>query len=84
MIAECSGVLAVLDGPDVDSGSASEIGSAAALGKPIVGWRSDLRLTGDNEAASVNLQVEYFVASTGGAVFRDLRDALDALAVLVA
>jgi hypothetical protein len=41
-------------------------------------------LTGDNEAASVNLQVEYFVASTGGAVFRDLRDALDALAVLVA
>ena len=39
-------VVAALDGPDVDSGTASEIGYAFARGKTILGYRGDLRLTG--------------------------------------
>jgi nucleoside 2-deoxyribosyltransferase len=72
-------VFAVLDGVDVDSGAAAEIGYAAARGCPIVGWRSDLRLTGDNAAAVVNLQVQYFIEMHGGSVHRELTDAVDAL-----
>src|SRR4051812_4618105 len=41
MIRRATGVLAVLDGDDVDSGTAAEIGYAAALMRPIVGLRTD-------------------------------------------
>jgi len=51
---------------------------------PIVGLRTDWRRTGDNEGCVVNLQVEYFIRSTGGAVFRQLDAAAARLAVLVA
>ncbi len=67
LIDAAAGVLAVLDGTDVDSGTAAEIGYAAARGIPVVGVRLDLRRTGD-EGALVNGQVEHFVARTGGAV----------------
>jgi nucleoside 2-deoxyribosyltransferase len=83
MIEECAGVLAVLDGVDVDSGTAAEIGFAAGLGKPVVGLRTDTRLTGDNAGCAVNLQVEYFIRSSGGAVFTSLPRAVAALARLV-
>lgn len=83
LIRDAAAVLAVLDGPDVDSGTAAEVGFAAALGRPVVGWRSDLRASGDNEATVVNLQVEYFIKVSGGAVFRQLDAAVDALAELV-
>lgn len=36
-------VVACLDGPDVDSGVAFEMGYAHALGKPVVGVRTDFR-----------------------------------------
>jgi nucleoside 2-deoxyribosyltransferase len=36
-------VVAVLDGPDVDSGVAFEMGYAHALGVPVVGLRTDFR-----------------------------------------
>jgi nucleoside 2-deoxyribosyltransferase len=81
LIQRSAGVLAVLDGVDVDSGTAAEIGYAAALGKPVIGWRSDLRQTGDNEATVVNLQVEHFLAAP---VQRDLAAALELLAGAVA
>jgi nucleoside 2-deoxyribosyltransferase len=48
-IDKCDAVLAVLDGVDVDSGTASEIGYAFAKGKPILGYRGDFRLSADNE-----------------------------------
>jgi nucleoside 2-deoxyribosyltransferase len=83
MIRECAGVLAVLDGPDVDSGTAAEIGYAAALQRPVVGLRSDLRVTGDNEATVVNLQVEWFIAESGGRLATDLEDAIAGLAQLI-
>jgi len=72
LIRACDGVVAVLDGVDVDSGTASEIGFAFALGKRIHGLRTDSRLIGDNEGTVVNLQVQYFIEASGGQVVRDL------------
>jgi nucleoside 2-deoxyribosyltransferase len=62
----CDGVVAILDGTDVDSGTAAEIGYAFARGKPILGYRGDFRLSSDNEGATINLQVEYFIRASGG------------------
>lgn len=59
-------VVAALDGPDVDSGTASEIGFAFARGKTIFGYRGDIRRTGENEAALVNMQVQYWIEESGG------------------
>ena len=76
LIRRADGVIAVLDGVDVDSGTAAEIGFAAALGTPVVGWRSDLRTTGDNPQSVVNLQVEHWLT---GPVHRELAAAIDGL-----
>ncbi|MBV8593978.1 MAG: nucleoside 2-deoxyribosyltransferase [Caulobacteraceae bacterium] len=73
-------VLAVLDGPDVDSGVAAEIGYAAALGKRIIGYRGDFRPAGDNVGATVNLQVEYFIRAGGGVIVLALDEIAAALA----
>jgi nucleoside 2-deoxyribosyltransferase len=73
------GVVAVLDGTDVDSGTAAEIGYAFARGKLIVGYRGDFRLSADNEGSTVNLQVEYFIHESGGAIvsrYEDLEPSL--------
>jgi nucleoside 2-deoxyribosyltransferase len=81
LLEEADAVLAVLDGPDVDSGTAAEIGWAAAHGRPVIGLRTDVRLA-DHEAAIVNLQVEDFVVVSGGRLVTTLDDALAALAAL--
>jgi nucleoside 2-deoxyribosyltransferase len=83
LIDEADALLAILDGPDVDSGTAAEIGYAAARGKPIVGVREDLRQTGDNSGVTVNLQVEFFIRSTGGSITRSLEAGLESLASLL-
>lgn len=83
LIRGCAAVLAVLDGPDVDSGTAAEIGYAAACERPVVGLRSDLRLAGDNEAAIVNLQIMHFITESGGRIVTSVDDALAALRVVV-
>jgi nucleoside 2-deoxyribosyltransferase len=77
-------VLAVLDGVDVDSGTAAEIGYAFAKGKPILGYRGDFRLSADNEGAMVNLQVEYFIRQSGGDIVTKVADLGPALAKLKA
>lgn len=41
------GVVAIMDGPDPDSGTAWECGFAYARGKPVVLFRSDFRGSGD-------------------------------------
>jgi len=61
-------VLAILDGVDVDSGTAAEIGYAFARGKRVYGLRTDFRLAGDNIGSTVNLQVQYFIEASGGRV----------------
>jgi nucleoside 2-deoxyribosyltransferase len=83
MIRTADGMLAMLDGSDVDSGTAAEIGYAAALRRPVVGLRSDLRVSGDNEATLVNLQVEWFIRESGGHLTTTLDDALAGLAGVV-
>jgi nucleoside 2-deoxyribosyltransferase len=81
LLAEAAAVLAVLDGPDVDSGTASEIGWAAAHRTTVIGLRSDFRLA-DHEAAPVNLQVEDFVLVSGGRMVASLAEAISALDAL--
>jgi nucleoside 2-deoxyribosyltransferase len=73
-IRRCNMLVAVLDGPDVDSGTASEVGFAYGQGIPIYGIRTDLRRAGENSAAIVNLQVQYWIEASGGAITRDLED----------
>lgn len=48
-------VLAVLDGPDADSGVCYEIGYARALGKKIIMIRTDFREGGDNNGSNLML-----------------------------
>jgi nucleoside 2-deoxyribosyltransferase len=81
-IDRCDALLAVLDGTDVDSGTAAEIGYAFARGKPIIGYRGDFRLAADNEGCVVNLQVEYFIRQSGGSIVRSVAELSDALAAL--
>ena len=77
-------VLAVLDGADVDSGTAAEIGYAFAKGKPILGYRGDFRLSADNEGSIVNLQVEYFIRQSGGDIVASIKELGPALAKIKA
>ncbi len=49
-------VVAVIDGPDADSGTSWEMGYASALGKPVVAIRTDFRMAGHHEL--VNLMLE--------------------------
>jgi nucleoside 2-deoxyribosyltransferase len=77
-------VLAVLDGSDVDSGTAAEVGFAAALALPVVGLRTDVRVAGDNEATTVNLQIERFIRASGGEIALSLKQAIDALVEILA
>lgn len=77
LIRSADALFAVLDGTDVDSGTAAEIGFAAALGMPVVGLRLDLRRAGDNDGAVVNLQVQHWISA---GVWTTLNDAVAALA----
>ncbi len=58
---ECDGLVACLDGPDPDSGTSSEVGFVYGLGKPIIGYRDDFRMAGENPASIINLQPEHFI-----------------------
>jgi len=81
-IDQAQAVVAVLDGTDVDSGTAAEIGYAFARGKRIVGYRGDFRLSADNEGGTVNLQVEFFIHESGGTIvnrYEDLGPSLNPL-----
>jgi len=72
-------VVAVLDGADVDSGTASEIGYAFGRGKRIVGYRGDLRKSGEFEGLVVNLQVRYWIVESGGVIVKTVEDVKRAL-----
>jgi nucleoside 2-deoxyribosyltransferase len=50
-------VVACMDGPDPDSGTAWECGYAYAKGKPIVCYRTDFRVSGDTQSAPYNLML---------------------------
>jgi uncharacterized protein (DUF952 family)/nucleoside 2-deoxyribosyltransferase len=79
LIEQADAVFAVLDGTDVDSGTAAEIGYAAALGRTVVGLRTDFRMAGDNPASPLNLQVLHFIDKAGGAFTTELNAGVAAL-----
>ena len=84
MVRAADAVLAVLDGTDVDSGTATEMGYACALGTPVVGLRTDFRQAGDHDGVNVNLQVEECIHANGGIVTDDVDAAVAHLAPLLA
>ncbi len=85
LICQSDVLVAVLDGSDVDSGTASEIGFAFGLGKTIIGLRTDFRLAADNLGSTVNLQVEYFIEeSSGERICRSLEELDESLRSLAA
>lgn len=67
-------VLAVLDGTEVDSGTAAEVGFASALGKRCYGLRTDQRDCGDFVGLPINLQLLHFIDRSGGRMFRNIDD----------
>ncbi|MEA2143471.1 MAG: hypothetical protein QOI64_1901, partial [Solirubrobacteraceae bacterium] len=74
-------LIAQLDGQEVDAGTAAEVGYAAALGRPCLGVRSDLRASGE-PGMRVNLQLEAFVVLSGGFVAASLDELVARLAQL--
>jgi len=56
MIDACDAVLAILDGADADSGTCVELGYAWARNKPVVGIRTDFRVSEDR---GLNLMVSH-------------------------
>ena len=72
-IRSCSLLVAYLDGQEVDSGTAAEVGYAAALGLTCFGWRSDLREVGE-PGARLNLQLEAFILDSGGVIAATLEE----------
>jgi nucleoside 2-deoxyribosyltransferase len=79
-IRRSDGLIAVLDGSDVDSGVAGEIGFGAGLEKKVIGYRGDFRPAGENEGCLVNLQIEHFIYMNEGLIVRSL-DELSAILV---
>ncbi len=78
-IRSCELLAAYLDGQEPDSGTAAEIGFAAALGLRCFALRTDTRQAGE-AGVSVNLQVETFIIDSGGIVAASLRELVRALA----
>jgi nucleoside 2-deoxyribosyltransferase len=76
LVDEARAVLASLDGQDVDSGTALEIGYAFARGLLIVGLRTDIRRCSDNEGSIVNLMVETCITDSGGILTGSLTEAV--------
>jgi nucleoside 2-deoxyribosyltransferase len=82
-IRSCSLMVALLDGQELDSGTAAEVGFGAALGLCCFGLRTDLRQHGE-DGVHVNLQVEHFIVASGGAVVTTVEELLAALAARAA
>jgi nucleoside 2-deoxyribosyltransferase len=74
----CELLVAVLDGQEIDSGTAAEVGYASAKGLLCFGLRTDHRQTGER-GARINLQVEAFLVMSGGSIANSLDDLIVAL-----
>ncbi|RLG57024.1 MAG: nucleoside 2-deoxyribosyltransferase [Hadesarchaea archaeon] len=68
-------LVAVLDGPDVDSGTAFEIGYASAIGKPVIGLKTDIRVFAREEEINNMLAQSLKIVKN----FDELLSLLDAL-----
>ena len=66
-LADC--VFAVLDGQELDSGTVSELAYMVGKGKRAYGYRGDFRNVDGMPSIPFNLQVWYFILSSGGRMF---------------
>ena len=73
----CTCMVALLDGPQVDDGTAWEIGYAHAKGMPIYGIRTDTRVAGDTSQNRVNSMIEGCLAG----VARDIDELIRMIGV---
>lgn len=55
---ECDIMVAMLDGPQVDDGTAWEIGCFFMQGKSVLGLRTDFRRAGETDNSRMNLMIE--------------------------
>jgi nucleoside 2-deoxyribosyltransferase len=78
LIGSCTLLAAYLDGQEPDAGTVAELGYAAALGLRCFGLRTDQRQSGEPGVA-VNLQLEAFIAHSGGTVAASLEELVQAL-----
>jgi nucleoside 2-deoxyribosyltransferase len=72
-IRESDILLAVLDGAEIDSGCAAEVGFAVGIGRRSYGLRTDWRDTGEF-GLPLNLQVLHFIEKSGGELFRRIEE----------
>lgn len=71
----CHVVVALLDGPQVDDGTAWEIGYAYAKGIPVIGIRTDFRQCGDTPHSQVNAMIE----SSCKLIVKDMEEVIEIL-----
>jgi nucleoside 2-deoxyribosyltransferase len=64
----CDVVVALLDGTQVDDGTAWEIGYAHAMGKPVYGVRTDMRSAGETRHSLVNAMIQGCLAGLSKSV----------------
>ena len=79
-LSEADIMVAMLDGPQVDDGTAWEIGYFFMQGKKILGLRTDFRRAGETDNSRVNLMIEcscLAVASGLEELASDLKRLLD-------
>lgn len=69
-------MVALLDGPQVDDGTAWEVGYAYAKGIRTVGIRTDFRKAGDVQGAAVNCMID----ASCLAIYRGVEELLEAVA----
>ena len=66
-------IVAVLDGPDVDSGTSFEVGYAFAKNKPVIGIRTDFRTSqGDGPNVMLRYSLSYIGASAMDASMNEI------------
>jgi hypothetical protein len=63
---------------------ACDIVFAVLDGTDVDSYRGDFRLSADNEGATVNLQVEYFIGRSGGFIISSIATLNEALGILSA
>lgn len=74
----CDLMVAMLDGPQVDDGTAWEIGRFFLQGKKVLGIRTDIRKAGESERGRVNLMIEFSCLSISSN-FEELYSELEGL-----
>ena len=61
-------MVAMLDGPQVDDGTAWEIGCFFSANKRVFGLRTDIRRAGETDASRVNLMIECSCCALAGSL----------------